>query len=134
LPPGQERRLFLQYVPVHVYCQGNYKFAICSKPGHLCRLPGFGILYYIYLFKKSYDILKDENITELTWKVLVELANYYLGRGNYSRAKEYISYARSVIHYLAEKIDNEELRKIYLKYEKRRTALRKLEYLELQKN
>ena len=85
----------------------------------------------IDLYNKSFNLIKDENITELTWKILIELAEYYSNRGNYNKAKDYILYTKSVISYIAEKIENIELRKIYLNSEERKKAIKRLENLEL---
>ena len=86
----------------------------------------------IELLEKSFNIIKDENITELTWKVLLELAEYYSGRGNYTKANDYIIYTQSVISYIVEKIGDMELRKVYLMSKNINDALKRLEYLEIQ--
>ncbi len=36
----------------------------------------------IDLYKRSLNLIKDENITELTWKILLKIAEYYSNRGN----------------------------------------------------
>lgn len=82
-------------------------------------------------YKESYEIIKDLSITELTWKVLLELAEYYSDRGNYTKANDYIMYTKSVITYIAERIEDSRLRKIYLSSTERKEAIDILENLEL---
>ena len=84
----------------------------------------------INFFEKAFSLLKDEIITELTWKVLIELAESYANRGNYIKVKDYANYSKEVINYLADRIEDIELRKIYLNSEPRNEALKKIEYLE----
>ena len=84
----------------------------------------------IIFFEKAFSIIKDEIITELTWKILLELAESYANRGNYTKVKDYINYSRAVINYLADKIEDIELQKIYLNSELRKKTLKRLEYLE----
>ena len=93
----------------------NYQFEIEEEP--------------INLYNKAFDLIKDENITELTWKVLLEIAEYYSSRGNHARAKDYAVYAKSVIFHIAEKINDINLREIYLNTEEKKEAIKKLSNL-----
>ncbi|MGA9295747.1 MAG: serine/threonine-protein kinase [Ignavibacteriaceae bacterium] len=86
----------------------------------------------INLYKRSLNLIKDETIIELTWKVLLEISEYYLNRGNFTKSKDYIGYTKSVINLLAENIQNIELRKVYLSNDDRKKALEKLEHMEVQ--
>ncbi len=82
-------------------------------------------------YKGSFELIKDLSITELTWKVLLELAEYYFQRGSYTKVNEYILYAKSVISYIAERIEDNQLRKSYINSTGRKEALDRLEHLEL---
>lgn len=86
----------------------------------------------IDLFNQIYENIKEEIITELTWKVLFEIAIYYFERGNYIKAKDSIVYTKSVVDYLAKNIEDIELRKIYLNDFERKNTIKTLEYLESQ--
>ncbi len=78
--------------------------------------------YYL----KAYDIIKDLDIVELTWKVLFVLTVMYAERGNFSRAADYLIYVKSVLNYIEEKIADERLRMVYFDQPDRHTALETL--------
>lgn len=78
-------------------------------------------------FEKAYELLKDENVIELTWKVLFAISELYIERGNLNKAKRYIVYAREIIYFLAERIESHRLRAAYLHQKERLSTLRKLE-------
>lgn len=79
-------------------------------------------------FEKAYELIKDNNITELTWKILFEIAELYIERGNLSMAKHFITYTREVIYFIAERIESPRLRAAYLRHEERLNTLKKLEH------
>ena len=81
-------------------------------------------------FEKAYDLLSDESIVELTWKVLFALAQSYGERGNLSKAKNFVIYTRDIINLIAENIEPTQFKTAYLKKEERRTAMDKLVELE----
>ncbi len=78
--------------------------------------------YYL----NAYDIIKDLDITELTWKVLFVLAVIYAERGNLSRAADYLVYVKSVLDYIDEKITDERLKMVYFDQPDRQYALETL--------
>ena len=81
-------------------------------------------------FEKAYDLLSDESIVELTWKVLFALAQSYGERGNVSKAKDFIIYTRDIIYLIAENIETTQFKTAYLQKEERRAAMDKLVELE----
>ncbi|MDZ7625134.1 MAG: hypothetical protein U5J96_11920 [Ignavibacteriaceae bacterium] len=78
-------------------------------------------------FEKAYDLIKDESVTELTWKVMYEISQLYVERGNYTKAKRFVVYARELIYFIAEKLESPQLRAAYLKNTERLETLKKLE-------
>jgi tetratricopeptide (TPR) repeat protein len=84
-------------------------------------------------FEKAYEIIKDENITELTWKVLSEISELYIDRGNLNKSKHFITYARELIYFIAERMQSPRLRAAYLRQEDRLNTLKKLESFYPQK-
>jgi hypothetical protein len=78
-------------------------------------------------FEKAFDLIKDKSITELTWKVVFEISELYIERGNYTEAKRYVIYARELIYFIAEKLESPQLRAAYLKNTERLETLKKLE-------
>jgi serine/threonine protein kinase len=78
-------------------------------------------------FEKAYELIKDENISELTWKILFAISELYIERGNLNKAKQYVFYTRELIYFIAEKLDSPRLRAAYLQQNERFRILRKLE-------
>jgi tetratricopeptide (TPR) repeat protein len=78
-------------------------------------------------FEKSYELIKDDNIIELTWKVLCEISELYIDRGNLNKAKQFITYTRELIYFIAERIHSPRLRAAYLRQQDRLNTLKKLE-------
>ena len=78
-------------------------------------------------FENAYKLIKEENITELTWKILFEISDLYIERGNLSKAKYFVTYTRELIYYIAEKIESPQLRAAYLRNRERLITLKKLE-------
>jgi tetratricopeptide (TPR) repeat protein len=85
------------------------------------------LLSPLVYFEKAYDLIKDESVTELTWKVMYEISQLYVERGNYTKAKRYVIYARELIYFIAEKLESPQLRAAYLKNTERLETLKKLE-------
>ena len=75
--------------------------------------------YYL----SAYEIIKDLNITELTWKILFMLTVVYAERGNYARAGEYLNYAESVLGFIADKFTDPRLKMVYLDHPDKQTAI-----------
>jgi tetratricopeptide (TPR) repeat protein len=78
-------------------------------------------------FEKAYDIIKDKYISELTWKVLYEISELYVDRGNLTKAKYFVTYTRELIYFISEKIESPQLRAAYLRQSERMNTLKKLE-------
>ncbi len=84
----------------------------------------------IEYFERAYNYLVDQSIVELTWKVLLSLAEVYTIRGLHNKAKKFIFYARDLINLIAENIESTQLKSAYLQQEERKTALEKLEIFQ----
>jgi serine/threonine protein kinase len=84
-------------------------------------------------FEKAYELIKDENISELTWKVLFEISELYIERGNLNKAKHFVTYTRELIYLIAERIESPRLRAAYLRQDERLNTLKKLENFYPQK-
>ena len=80
-------------------------------------------------FEKAYELLTDESIVELTWKVLFALAETYNERGNFNKAKKYIIYARDLLYLIVENIETTNFKTAYLQKEERHAAIEILEKL-----
>ncbi|MEJ2507182.1 MAG: hypothetical protein P8Y81_13060, partial [Ignavibacteriaceae bacterium] len=84
----------------------------------------------IEYFERAYNYLIDQSIGELTWKVLLSLAEVYTVRGLHNKAKNFIIYARDLINLIAENIESTQLKSAYLQQEERKTALENLEIFQ----
>jgi serine/threonine protein kinase/tetratricopeptide (TPR) repeat protein len=78
-------------------------------------------------FEKAYELIKDESISELTWKVLYEILLQYFERGNLRKAKDFVTYTRELIYLISEKMESPRMRAAYLRHPERFEALKKLE-------
>ena len=77
------------------------------------------IEYYL----NAYEIIKDLEITELTWKVLFMLTMSYTERGNVARATDYLIYGKSVLDYIGNNFKDERLKMLYFDEPERQTAI-----------
>jgi tetratricopeptide (TPR) repeat protein len=81
-------------------------------------------------FEKAYELLADESIVELTWKVLYSLAVEYSKRGNINKAKDFIMYSRDLLYLIAENIESTNFKTAYLQKDERRKSIEQLEKLQ----
>ena len=77
----------------------------------------------IEYYEKAYEFIEDFTITELTWKVLSKIADFYFIRGNKLKAKKFANYSKATIEHIAEKITDSKLLQNYLAKETRAKAL-----------
>lgn len=102
--------------------QREYFLGLISKETKLD-----GLLPPLVYFENAYELIKDEYITELTWKVLFEISELYIERGNLTKAKYFVTYTRELIYLIGEKIESPQLRAAYLRNPERMGVLKKLE-------
>ena len=88
------------------------------------------LLTPIEYYEKAYNYLANQSIVELTWKVLLALAEVYTERGLHNKAKNFIVYARDLINLIAENIESIQMKSTYLHQKERRAALEKLEIFQ----
>jgi len=74
-------------------------------------------------FNRAYDLIKNESITELTWKILWALAEVYRQRGNIEKSKSYNKYAKELIQFIAEQLSTTGLQRTYLQQSERKAVL-----------
>jgi serine/threonine protein kinase/tetratricopeptide (TPR) repeat protein len=80
----------------------------------------------IEYFESAYNLIEDESISELTWKILFTIAETYWERGNFHKAKKPRHYAYELINMIGENITNNKIRSAYFKHPERKKALEKL--------
>ncbi len=78
---------------------------------------------YLSYYEDAFNKISSISITELTWKILDELARIYKDRGILSRSSEYEKYARQTLLYIVEQIKSARLKKIYLNNPERKKVL-----------
>jgi len=84
----------------------------------------------INCFTKAYEILKDNYVTDLTWKLLLKMGEIYHERGKFSKAEEYIVYAKKLLYFIAGQITETVLKEKYLMNPERGRAIKRLDLLE----
>jgi serine/threonine protein kinase len=80
----------------------------------------------IEYFESSYNLIEDESISELTWKILFTIAETYWERGNFHKAKKPRHYAYELINMIGENITNNKIRSAYFNHPERKKTLEKL--------
>ncbi|MEO8232442.1 MAG: protein kinase [Ignavibacteriota bacterium] len=80
----------------------------------------------IEYFETAYNLIENESITELTWKILFTIAETYWERGNFHKAKKPSYYAYELINVIGENISNNKIRAAYFNHPERKKALEKL--------
>lgn len=65
-------------------------------------------------YEKALSLIEDEEVTEVTWRVLYVLAENYSNRGFINKAKKPLIYAAELLNYIAENITTPSMRTTYL--------------------
>ena len=68
---------------------------------------GLNLKPQIEYFEKAFELLKEKNLHQLTWRVLLKLSQVYFSRGDINKAKIFSHYGKKLINYIAEKIRND---------------------------
>lgn len=89
----------------------------------------------IKYYMDSYEILKNLSLSELTVKVIYEIAKFFTQSGNYWKGRDFYKYLQSIISYIFQQSNNEQfLSKIesleYIKPIRRFLATYRKEFLE----
>lgn len=80
-------------------------------------------------FEKAFEIIENESVTELTWKILFEITDLYWERGNINKSKKPRIYAYELINLIGENISNSKIRSAYFNHPIRKIALDKLKLI-----
>ena len=80
----------------------------------------------IYL-QKAIDIIENESISEITWKVLSQFAKELNERGNTKKSEEYANYAKSLLQLNNNNLRDEKLKNFYLNEPIRSITLKELD-------
>jgi hypothetical protein len=75
---------------------------------------------------EAFKYINESSITELSWKVLFQLAEIYYERGNYSKSEEFNSFAISVLNYIFNNIKNEKIKFILMESSEIKDVYKKL--------
>jgi tetratricopeptide (TPR) repeat protein len=103
----------------------NYLFAVLTINNKTFGNP-------IDYLLKALNYINESSITELSWKVLYQLADIYFERGNYPKSEEYNTFALSVLNYIFNNINNKKIQSYVIESSERREVYQKL--LMMQKN
>lgn len=78
----------------------------------------------------AYTIMESQSISDLTWKILFALTEFYKSRGHEVKFIEYNNYLKGVINFIIQQIKNVNLRSKYLNKPERKSALKKIDLWE----
>jgi serine/threonine protein kinase/tetratricopeptide (TPR) repeat protein len=124
------------YDEAAIELEDSYFSAICSE-NKLYNAEKDYMLAILSINKKSFGnpidylleafkFINESSITELSWKVLFQLAEIYYERGNYSKSEEFNSFAISVLNYIFNNIKNEKIKSIVMESSERKNVYNKL--------
>ncbi len=107
-----------------VVAEANYLLGIIAN---VCSdaVPEKAIVY----FKRGMDAIAKEPVCETTWKLAYALAHAYHERGQYERAREFLTKARLVLKYFLSHFRSDELKRKYLAADHRDRVLATIESL-----
>jgi tetratricopeptide (TPR) repeat protein len=97
----------------------NYMLAILSMKN---KTFGNSIDYLL----EAFNYIDESGITELSWKVLYQLAEIYYERGNYSKSEEFNIFAMSVLDFIFNNIKNKKIKSILMESSERKEAYKQL--------
>ncbi|QQS36409.1 MAG: protein kinase [Ignavibacteriales bacterium] len=83
---------------------------------------------------QAYEKLESVSITDITWKVLYALAEFYYVRGNKTKFNELFGYSKSVMNYMIQQIKDANLRSKFLNKADRKKTLLKFDSWEININ
>jgi len=79
---------------------------------------------------EAYGYISEFSIIELTWQVLFQLAVFYYDRGNFSKSKEFNTYAVSVLDYIFDNIKSIKIKRMVIESADRKEAYDKLKLMQ----
>jgi serine/threonine protein kinase len=79
--------------------------------------------------ERSFSLIENQTITELTWRVLAAISDSYIERGFLNKAKKPLIYASELLNYIADKIKKSDFRSKYLDDKERKKVFNNLKLL-----
>ena len=79
---------------------------------------------------EAYGYISEFSIMDLTWQVLFQLTVFYYDRGNFSKSKEFNTYAVSVLDYIFNNIKSIKIKRMVIESADRKEAYDKLKLLQ----
>ncbi|MBU2492035.1 MAG: serine/threonine-protein kinase [Bacteroidetes bacterium] len=76
--------------------------------------------------EKAYEIIENQSLSELSWKINFSIAMFYFERGNIKKAENYVDLAKSIISYISDSITSLQIKSVYLEENNRKYALETL--------
>jgi serine/threonine protein kinase len=67
----------------------------------------------IFYLSEALNLISDIYVNETSCKILLELSVYYFERGNSTKAKEYASYGRALLSFMADQFKDERSKDLY---------------------
>jgi len=74
-------------------------------------------------FNNSFKIIRDQHVSDLTWKVCYHIAKEYLKRGLNAKAKKYLLLAKKILDYFVDSFTDRSIRLHFLNNHRRRETI-----------
>ncbi|HUL43705.1 MAG TPA: protein kinase [Bacteroidota bacterium] len=94
---------------------------VLGKIARMC--PELALEHPLVHFKRGMTYIENANVSELTWKISLELGAEFQQRGNAEKALEYYHATKAILEYFASAFVDESLRERYLSSECRARAM-----------
>lgn len=77
-------------------------------------------------YERALSMVENEDVTEITWKVLFKMSEILIERGFLNKAKKPLLYASELLNYIGENISNPAMRRKYLSDSERQKVFQNL--------
>jgi len=81
-------------------------------------------------YNKALQLIENQCILEITWEINYAIAKFYFERGNFKRFYEYSTVTKSLLNFIASKINSKPTRNKYLNSFRRKSVIETLEHCE----
>lgn len=119
----------IELTALKVYPRAERELLLSRIPGNI-KAPELNNKFE--LLNNAYSLIEDQEVNETTWKVLYLLAEAYFERGNINKAGIMKNYAEKALLYIADQIEDTDIREKYLSLPGRKKALERLRYIQRQ--
>lgn len=119
----------LKCVQMEEFCEKNILVSAernyyLGKLSEMNRLQG--LKSPVEYYEEALSLIQEQSITEITWKLMSALIQYFVKRGAVNKAEEYIDYLKSIFEFIIENIKDNYTRQVFISKPERKAVLDQL--------